>query len=129
MPHPSRIISITGPAIRRALAGEREDPQAVLSLTPNRRAPTSPREMAQSVARALLSARFCGRRCLYFQHWVIRKPFGIILFVGEDCRLPARAYARLRRWSRDAIDLDSMPNAALMTNYSRISLLPIKQLP
>jgi len=34
---------------------------------------------------------------IYFQHWVIRKPFGIILFVGEGlapARLaPTRTYA------------------------------------
>src|SRR5207249_10676149 len=49
-----------------------------------------------------LLALFCllvvaGLGVLYFQHWVIRKPFGIILFVGEGLdpgRLaPARAYA------------------------------------
>jgi hypothetical protein len=26
---------------------------------------------------------FAGVGVIYFQHWVIRKPFGIILFVGE----------------------------------------------
>ena len=40
---------------------------------------------------------FAGLGVLYFQHWVIRKPFGIILFIGEGLspgRLaPARAYA------------------------------------
>ena len=40
---------------------------------------------------------FAGIGVLYFQHWVIRKPFGIILFVGEGlspARLaPTRAYA------------------------------------
>src|SRR5438094_924786 len=40
---------------------------------------------------------FAGLGVLYFQHWVIRKPFGIILFIGEGLapgRLaPTRAYA------------------------------------
>src|SRR5260370_38250232 len=40
---------------------------------------------------------FAGLGVLYFQHWVIRKAFGIILFIGEGLapgRLaPTRAYA------------------------------------
>src|SRR5437660_11468015 len=63
---------------------------------------------------------FAGIGVLYFQHWVIRKPFGIILFVGEGlspARLaPTRAYAA----GVDArLNLDSIPNLALMTNYSK----------
>ena len=63
---------------------------------------------------------FAGVGVLYFQHWVIRKPFGIILFVGEGlspARLaPTRAYAA---GVQTRLNLDSMPNAALMTNYSK----------
>ena len=63
---------------------------------------------------------FAGVGVLYFQHWVIRKPFGIILFVGEGlspARLaPTRAYAA---GVETRLNLDSMPNAALMTNYSK----------
>ena len=29
---------------------------------------------------------FAGLGILYFQHWVVQKPFGIILFVGEGLR-------------------------------------------
>src|SRR6266568_8127697 len=57
---------------------------------------------------------------VYFQHWVIRKPFGIILFVGEGlspARLaPTRVYAA---GVETRLNLDSMPNAALITNYSK----------
>ena len=63
---------------------------------------------------------FAGVGVLYFQHWVIRKPFGIILFVGEGlspARLaPTRAYAA---GVETRLNLDSMPNAALITNYSK----------
>jgi alkaline phosphatase len=63
---------------------------------------------------------FAGVGVLYFQHWVIRKPFGIILFVGEGlspARLaPTRVYAA---GVETRLNLDSMPNAALMTNYSK----------
>jgi alkaline phosphatase len=63
---------------------------------------------------------FAGLGVLYFQHWVIRKPFGIILFVGEGlspARLaPTRAYAG---GAGSRLNVDSMPYAALMMNYSK----------
>ena len=63
---------------------------------------------------------FAGVGVLYFQHWVIRKPFGIILFVGEGlspARLaPTRAYAA---GAGTRLNVDSMPHAALVMNYSK----------
>src|SRR5678815_3964551 len=63
---------------------------------------------------------FGGVGVIYFQHWVIRKPFGIILFVGEGlapARLaPTRSYAA---GAGTRLNVDSMPHAALMMNYSK----------
>jgi alkaline phosphatase len=63
---------------------------------------------------------FAGFGVLYFQYWVIRKPFGIILFIGEGLapgRLaPTRAYAG---GAGTHLGLDSMPHVALLTNYSK----------
>jgi alkaline phosphatase len=63
---------------------------------------------------------FAGIGVLYFQHWVIRKPFGIILFVGEGLspgRLaPTRAYAA---GAGARLNVDSMAHAALVMNYSK----------
>jgi alkaline phosphatase len=63
---------------------------------------------------------FAGVGVLYFQHWVIRKPFGIIVFVGEGlspARLgPTRTYAG---GAGTRLNVDSMPYAALMMNYSK----------
>jgi alkaline phosphatase len=63
---------------------------------------------------------FAGVGVLYFQHWVVRKPFGIILFVGEGlspARLaPTRAYAA---GAGTRLSVDSMPHAALVMNYSK----------
>ncbi|HEY2143064.1 MAG TPA: alkaline phosphatase [Candidatus Udaeobacter sp.] len=63
---------------------------------------------------------FAGVGVLYFQHWVIRKPFGIILFVGEGlspARLaPTRVYAA---GAGTRLNLDSMAHAALVMNYSK----------
>src|SRR5438067_10519550 len=57
---------------------------------------------------------------VYFQHWVIRKPFGIILFVGEGlspARLaPTRAYAA---GAGTRLNLASMEHAASVINYSK----------
>jgi alkaline phosphatase len=63
---------------------------------------------------------FAGIGVLYFQHWVIRKPFGIILFVGEGLS-PARL-APTRTFAAGAgtrLNLDSLPHAALVMNYSK----------
>jgi alkaline phosphatase len=63
---------------------------------------------------------FAGVGVLYFQHWVIRKPFGIILFVGEGLS-PARL-AATRAYGGGAgtrLNVDSMAHAALVMNYSK----------
>ena len=62
---------------------------------------------------------FAAFGVFYFQHWVVQKPFGVILFIGEGlspARLaPTRAYAG----GVDApLVLDSMPHVALVKNYS-----------
>src|SRR5437588_3615589 len=63
---------------------------------------------------------FAGLGVLYFQHWVIRKPFGIILFIGQGLspgRLaPTRAYAG---GAGGHLSLDSMIHLALLINYSK----------
>ena len=63
---------------------------------------------------------FAGLGVLYFQHWVIRKPFGIVLFIGEGLapgRLaPTRAYVG---GAATRLSLDSMPHVALVTNCSK----------
>src|SRR6516164_6529170 len=56
---------------------------------------------------------FAALGVVYFQHWVIRKPFGIILFVGEGlspARLaPTRTYAA---GAGTRLNMDLMPYAA-----------------
>src|SRR6266481_5895480 len=63
---------------------------------------------------------FAGVGVIYFQHWVIRKPFGIILFVGEGLSpaklAPTRIYAA---GAGTRLNMDSMPYAALVMNYSK----------
>ena len=62
---------------------------------------------------------FAGFGVLYFQHWVMQKPFGIILFIGEGLSPSRLAATRVYAGGADShLSLDSMPAAALLTNYS-----------
>jgi alkaline phosphatase len=63
---------------------------------------------------------FAGLGVLYFQHWVVRKPFGIILFIGEGLAPSRLAATRAFAGGADArLSLDSMANVALLTNCSK----------
>ena len=55
----------------------------------------------------------------YFQHWVVQKPFGIILFIGEGLTPSRLAATRVFAGGADApLTLDSMPQLALLQNFS-----------
>lgn len=56
---------------------------------------------------------------VYFKHWVVQKPFGIILLIGEGLT-PARiAISRVYIGGADAhLALESLPNLALLKNRS-----------
>ena len=61
----------------------------------------------------------------YFKYWVIQKPFGIILFIGEGLDAQQLAAARLRAGSADKpLALESLRYAALLKNYSSDSATP-----
>ncbi len=62
---------------------------------------------------------------LYFQHWVVQKPFGIILFIGEGLTPGRLASTRVYASGADApLALDAMPHLALLTNYSSDFAVP-----
>ncbi|PYL47165.1 MAG: hypothetical protein DMF32_11370, partial [Verrucomicrobia bacterium] len=112
----------------RHFADERERGQAVLCffqilehLQPSQTAVTKEKMKWRNQLLALVCLlAFLGVGVIYFQHWVIRKPFGIILFVGEGlspARLaPTRTYAA---GAGSRLNMDSMPFAALVMNYSK----------
>jgi alkaline phosphatase len=62
---------------------------------------------------------------LYFRHWVVQKPFGIVLFVGEGLtpnRLAAtRAYAG---GASSRLAMESLPAVAMLSNYSQDFAVP-----
>lgn len=62
---------------------------------------------------------FAAFGVFYFQHWVVQKPFGVILFVGEGLAPGRIAATRIYTGGVDKpLTLDSMPNLALLRNYS-----------
>jgi len=68
----------------------------------------------------LCLAVFAGLGVLYFQYWVVQKPFGIILIIGEGLAPERIALTRVYLGGADArLTLDGMPNVALVMNYSR----------
>jgi len=68
---------------------------------------------------------FAGLGVLYFKHWVVQKPFGIILFIGEGLAPDRLAATRLYVGGAAArLTLDSMNHAALLINYSKDFAVP-----
>jgi alkaline phosphatase len=62
---------------------------------------------------------------IYFQHWVIQKPFGIILFIGEGLTAEQITLTRLYVGGADArVGLESMEHVALLRNYSADFAVP-----
>ena len=62
---------------------------------------------------------FAAFGVFYFQHWVVQKPFGIILFIGEGLTPGRLAATRVYAGGADtSLSLDSMPHVALVRNYS-----------
>ncbi len=68
---------------------------------------------------------FLGFGVFYFRYWVIQKPFGIILFIGEGLDARTLAAARLHGGGADKLlALDSLPYTAFLRNYSADSSVP-----
>ena len=67
----------------------------------------------------LCLAVFAGLGVLYFKHWVVQKPFGIILIIGEGLAPERIALTRVYVGGADAhLALDGMPHSALVKNHS-----------
>lgn len=68
----------------------------------------------------LCLAAFLALGVLYFKHWVVQKPFGIILFVGEGLTPGRLAMARAYAGGADgALALDAFSHVALLKNHSQ----------
>lgn len=62
---------------------------------------------------------FAAFGVFYFRHWVVQKPFGIILFIGEGLTPGRLAPTRLYAGGIDVpLNIDSMPHLGLASNFS-----------
>lgn len=68
---------------------------------------------------------FIGLGFLYFRAWVVRKPFGIILLVGDGMNTGTLAAARLfEGGAAERLAVERMPNLALLANASEDFSVP-----
>src|SRR5713226_5939859 len=117
------MISMTGPPILAHSADDSQDRQAVSCGCGIDNTNSAPLHRLVKWRNQIL-ALFCffvfaGLGVLYFQHWVIQKPFGIILFIGEGLAPDRLAATRLYIGGADAhLAVDSLNHLALMTNHS-----------
>src|SRR3954467_1337577 len=62
---------------------------------------------------------FAGLGVLYFQHWVVQKPFGIVLFIGEGLAPSRIAATRVFAGGADTpLAIESLPYSAVLKNFS-----------
>lgn len=62
---------------------------------------------------------------LYFRHWVVQKPFGIVLFIGEGLTPDRIAATRLYAGGANAkLAMETLPAMALLSNYSQDFAVP-----
>lgn len=68
---------------------------------------------------------FLGFGVFYFRYWVVQKPFGIILFVGEGLSPGRLAMTRIYAGGADKpLRIESLTYSALLRNYSNDSCIP-----
>jgi alkaline phosphatase len=68
---------------------------------------------------------FIALGVLYFRHWVVQKPFAIVLFIGEGLTPGRIAATRLYAGGANAhLALESFPAVALLSNYSQDFAVP-----
>ncbi len=73
----------------------------------------------------LCLAGFVGLGILYFRNWVVQKPFGIILFIGEGLTSQRVAATRVYRGGADnPLTIDRLEFSARLRNYSADFAVP-----
>src|SRR5471030_2632166 len=68
---------------------------------------------------------FIGTGVIFFHTWVVQKPFGVILFVGDGLVTENLTAARLYNDGADhRLTMDTFPHLALVTNYANDFAVP-----
>jgi alkaline phosphatase len=115
------MMSTTGPVIAANLPMRRRRHKPVLSLT----SPEGGFYIGLVKWRNQLLALLClllfgAFGVFYFRHWVVQKPFGIILFIGAGLAPDRVAAARIYGGGADTqLTLDELTYTAFLKNYSK----------
>ena len=68
---------------------------------------------------------FVALGVLYFRHWVVQKPFGIVLFIGEGLTPDRVAATRLYAGGASTrLTIESLPAVAMLSNFSQDFAVP-----
>jgi alkaline phosphatase len=68
---------------------------------------------------------FVALGVLYFRHWVVQKPFGIVLFIGEGLTPDRIAATRLYAGGANTrLAIESLPTMAMLSNFSQDFAVP-----
>ena len=68
---------------------------------------------------------FIGFGFVFFHKWVVQKPFGIIVFVGDGLTTGSITAARLYEGGADhRLTLEKFPNMAILSNYANDFAVP-----
>jgi alkaline phosphatase len=118
------MISMTGPAIARTVVMigkiDKQFPVLARLTTRRRRGHIASVKWRNQLLALLLLVAFVGIGVVYFQHWVVQKPFGIILFIGQGLSPGRLAATRVYAGGAEThLALDSMEHIALIRNYSK----------
>jgi alkaline phosphatase len=114
------MMSMSGCAIVAHCADVPARTQAVLSLTRRRaRFYIDVMKWRNQLLALFCLLVFAAFGVVYFQHWVVQKPFGIVLFIGEGLEPSRLAATRVYAAGADSrLALDSLEYVALVRNYS-----------
>ena len=114
-------MSMTGHTITAHSADDSQDRQAVLSLTrQGRRLYIALVKWRNRLLALVCLFVFAGLGVVYFKHWVVQKPFGIILFIGEGLAPGRLAMTRVYIGGADRpLAFESMNHVALVRNHSK----------
>ncbi|HMG04995.1 MAG TPA: alkaline phosphatase [Chthoniobacterales bacterium] len=113
-------MSTIGFATVAQFAEDQPSAQAVLSLTTRHtRSYIGFMKWRNQLLALFCLIAFAAGGVFYFQHWVVQKPFGIVLFIGEGLTPGRLAATRTFAAGADTpLALDAMPQLALLRNYS-----------
>jgi alkaline phosphatase len=123
------MTKITGFAIERTLPTRalclKRFPAAAGLTTPTSFALSTEMKWRNQILALFCLTIFIAFGVLYFRHWVVQKPFAIVLFVGEGLTPDRIAATRLYAGGANGhLAIESLPAVALLANFSQDFAVP-----